>query len=93
MGIYSIHTEKNWHYSGLGRLSLNLSLHAFPLTPKAFINKWDVYWNVPRIRIDKDAKKKLDKASDVIEGTKTGIASELVRDGCEEIIQEYKDGT
>jgi len=58
-----------------------------------FINKWDVYWTVPRIRIDKDAKRKLDDASDVIDGTKTGIASELIREGCEDIIEEYEDGS
>jgi hypothetical protein len=41
-----------------------------------------------RIRIDNDSKEKLEKASELIDGTKSGLASEFIREKSEQIIDE-----
>lgn len=43
-----------------------------------------------RIRIDNDAAEKLKKAANIIDGSKTGLASEILRDGAEEIIEDHQ---
>lgn len=41
-----------------------------------------------RIRIDDDAEEKLEKASNKVGGTKSGLASEFIRNGAEEILED-----
>lgn len=41
-----------------------------------------------RIRIDDDASEKLDDVIDKIDASKKGLASELIREGCEEILED-----
>lgn len=44
-----------------------------------------------RVRIDDDSAEKLEEAADLIDGTKSGLASEFIREKSEEIIDEHSD--
>lgn len=44
-----------------------------------------------RIRIHQKSKDKLDEATDLIEGTKSGIASQAIENYADNIIEEYGD--
>jgi predicted DNA-binding protein len=48
--------------------------------------------HMARVRIDEDANTKLDNACEIIGATKSGLASEMIREASEEIIEEHKDG-
>lgn len=59
-----------------------------PVYSTTFIKKWDKYGRMARIRIDNDAKQKLDEIADELDATKTGLASEAIRKFAEDVRED-----